>query len=45
MNTQNSRLKVLLVEDNSGDFRLINEMVKEVGSAKFKRLFTHLLLL
>ena len=36
MNTQNSRLKVLLVEDNPGDFRLIDEMLKEVSSAKFE---------
>jgi CheY-like chemotaxis protein len=43
--TQDSRLKVLLIEDNPGDFRLINEMLKEVGSAKFERTFTDLLLL
>ena len=36
MNTQSSRLKVLLVEDNPGDFRLIDEMLKEVSSAKFE---------
>jgi two-component system cell cycle response regulator len=36
MNTQDSRLKVLLIEDNPGDFRLINEMVKEVASSKFE---------
>ena len=29
MNTQDSRLKVLLIEDNPGDFRLIQEMFKE----------------
>jgi hypothetical protein len=45
MNTQDSRLKVLLIEDNPGDFRLINEMLKEVSSARFKRTFTDLLLL
>jgi hypothetical protein len=38
-------IKILLIEDNPGDFRLIDEMVKEVGSSKFERLFTHLLLL
>jgi len=32
MNTQDSRLKVLLVEDNLGDFRLIQEMFKESGA-------------
>ncbi len=32
MNTQDSRLKVLLVEDNPGDFRLIQEMFKESGA-------------
>ena len=32
MNTQDSRLKVLLIEDNLGDFRLIQEMFKESGT-------------
>ncbi|NOR05156.1 MAG: response regulator [Deltaproteobacteria bacterium] len=35
MNTQSKIIKVLLVEDNPGDARLIQEMVSEVGGAAF----------
>ncbi len=35
MNTQSKIIKVLLIEDNPGDARLIQEMVSEVGGAAF----------
>ena len=35
MNTQSKRIKALLIEDNPGDARLIQEMVYEVDGAEF----------
>ena len=30
-----NKIKILLVEDNPGDVRLIEEMIKEAGASQF----------